>query len=129
MAKAASDQKVYRKKVKRRTKPPGLRHRKKLGPKSSFRTAAALAAFLLPASAAGQVCVQGDYQKYLKQQHGETPVVRGISESGSLMVIFANEKTGDWTLSFIPPHSPDTSCVGATGSAFEIVKNKKGKTL
>ncbi|MEK9818509.1 MAG: hypothetical protein VW443_02920 [Pseudomonadales bacterium] len=84
---------------------------------------------LLPALAAAQVCVQGQYEKYLKDQHGETPVVRGISESGSLMVIFANEKTGEWTLSFIPPHSPDTSCVGATGSAFEIVRSKKGKTL
>jgi len=129
MAKAASHQKVYRKKARRRTKPPGLRHRKKLGPKSSLRVAAVLAAFLLPASAASQVCVQGDYQKYLKQQHGETPVVRGISESGSLMVIFANEETGEWTLSFIPAQSPDMSCVGATGSAFEIVKNKKGKSL
>ncbi len=129
MAKAASHQKVYRKKVKRRTKPPGLRHRKKLGPKSSLRVAAALAAFLLPASAAAQICVQGDYQKYLKQQHGEIPVVRGIAESGSLMIIFVNEKTGAWTLSFIPPHAPDTSCVGATGSAFEILKKEEGKKL
>ena len=129
MAKATTNVKVYRKKVKRRTKPPGLRHRKKLGPKSSLRIAAALAAFLLPASTAAQVCVQGDYQKYLQQQHGEVPVVRGIAESGSLMIIFVNEKTGEWTLSFIPPHAPDTSCVGATGSAFEIVKNKKGKAL
>lgn len=129
MAKATTNVKVYRKKVKRRTKPPGLRHRKKLGPKSSLRTAAALAAFLLPASAASQVCVQGDYQKYLKQEHGEVPIVRGLAESGSLMVIFANEKTGEWTLSFIPPHSPDTSCVGATGSALEIVRSEKGKTL
>ncbi len=129
MAKATTNVKVYRKKVKRRTKPPGLRHRKKLGPKSSLRTAAALAAFLLPASAAGQICVQGQYEKYLKDQYGETPVARGLAESGSLMIIFANEKTGSWTLSFIPPHAPDTSCVGATGSAFEIVKSKKGKAL
>lgn len=84
---------------------------------------------LLPALAAAQVCVQGQYEKYLKDQHGETPVVRGIAESGSLMIVFVNEKTGSWTLSFIPPHSPDTSCVGATGSAFEIMQSEKGKTL
>lgn len=129
MAKAATNVKVYRKKVKRRTKPPGLRHRKKLGPKSSFRTAAALAAFLLPASSTAQVCVQGDYSRVLKENHGEVPFVRGISESGALMIVFVNEKTGAWTLSFIPPHAPDTSCVGATGSAFEIVKKEEGKTL
>lgn len=129
MAKAATNVKVYRKKVKRRTKPPGLRHRKKLGPKSSLRVAATLAAFLLPASSTAQICVQGQYEKYLKDQHGEMPVARGLAESGSLMIIFANEKTGEWTLSFIPPHSPDTSCVGATGSAFEIIKNEKGKKL
>ncbi len=129
MAKAATNVKVYRKKVKRRTKPPGLRHRKKLGPKSSLRVAAALAAFLLPASAAAQVCVQGDYAAALAQNYGERPVVRGIAESGSLMIIFLNEKTGSWTLSFIPPNAPDVSCVGATGSAFEIIKNEKGKKL
>ena len=129
MAKAATNVKVYRKKVKRRTKPPGLRHRKKLGAKSSLRTAAALAAFLLPASAAGQVCVQGDYAAALKDKHGEMPVVRTISDSGSLMIIFLNEKTGSWTLSFIPPTASDISCVGATGSAFEIIKNEKGKKL
>lgn len=129
MAKAAMNVKVYRKKVKRRTKPPGLRHRKKLGPKSSLRIAAALAAFLLPASSTAQVCVQGDYAAALKDKHGEVPVVRAISDSGSLMIVFVNEKTGAWTLSFIPPTASDISCVGATGSAFEIVKSKKGKTL
>ncbi len=128
MAKAATNVKVYRKKVKRRTKPPGLRHRKKLGPKSSLRVAAALAAFLLPAPSAAQICVQGDYAAALKKS-GEVPVVRGISDSGSLMIVFVNEKTGAWTLSFIPPTASDISCVGATGSAFEIVKSKKGKTL
>lgn len=129
MAKAATNVKVYRKKVKRRTKPPGLRHRKKLGPKSSLRVAAALAAFLLPAPSAAQICVQGDYAAALKDKHGEVPVARGISDSGSLMIIFLNEKTGSWTLSFIPPAALDISCVGATGSAFEIVKKEEGKKL
>jgi hypothetical protein len=37
MAKKVSNEKRYRKVIKRRTKPVGLRHRKKLGPKSSMR--------------------------------------------------------------------------------------------
>jgi len=37
MAKKVSNEKRYRKVIKRRTKPAGLRHRKKLGPKSSMR--------------------------------------------------------------------------------------------
>ena len=37
MAKKISNEKSYHKVIKRRTKPTGLKHRKKLGPKSNMR--------------------------------------------------------------------------------------------
>ena len=67
----------------------------------------------------------------LKNNYGETPVFRGVSAKGYLVVIFLNAETGTWTVGKIVPQNRTIMCpidAGGDGSVRigpSIQKDKK----
>ena len=67
----------------------------------------------------------------LKNNYGETPVFRGVSAKGYLVVIFLNAETGTWTVGKIVPQNRTIMCpidAGGDGSVRigpSIEKDKK----
>lgn len=67
----------------------------------------------------------------LKNNYGETPVFRGVSAKGYLVVIFLNAETGTWTVGKIVPQNRTIMCpidAGGDGSIRigpSIQKDKK----
>ena len=67
----------------------------------------------------------------LKQSYGETPVFRGVSKSGYMVIIFLNADTGTWTAGRITPQNRKIMCpidAGEGGSVRigpSIQKDKK----
>jgi hypothetical protein len=55
----------------------------------------------------------------LKKNYGETPVFRGVSAKGYLIVLFLNSQSGTWTVSRITPQNRTIMCpldAGGDGS-------------
>ena len=55
----------------------------------------------------------------LKKNYGETPVFRGVSAKGYLIVLFLNSQSGTWTVSRIMPQNRTIMCpldAGGDGS-------------
>tara|TARA_R110002020_G_scaffold39652_2_gene117580 strand:- start:7514 stop:7864 length:351 start_codon:yes stop_codon:yes gene_type:complete len=86
--------------------------------------AAILAVFIFvlwcasPAQAQGCSSVEEGSAK-LKKNYGETPVFRGVSASGYMIVIFLNPETGSWTVGRIMPQNRKVMCpldAGGDGS-------------
>lgn len=81
--------------------------------------AAGLAAAFLAAPADARVAcnTRDEVVKALGQQFGEVPVVRGITQSGQLMEMFASGE-GTWTLILSLPTGQ--SCLIANGEDFDV---------
>lgn len=67
----------------------------------------------------------------LKKNYGETPVFRGVSAKGYLVILFLNAETGTWTAGSILPQNRKIMCpidAGGDGSLRtgpSIEKDKK----
>jgi hypothetical protein len=80
---------------------------------------AGLVAGLLAAPAEARVAcnTRDEVVKALSQQFSEVPVVRGITQSGQLMEMFASTE-GTWTLILSLPTGQ--SCLIANGDDFDV---------
>ena len=78
--------------------------------------AAALAAFSLPAFAQPQCASREQVVTILTEKFQEAPQMRGMTESGSMIEIWANPETGSWTA--VVSHPDGRSCIAADGGAF-----------
>ena len=86
--------------------------------------AALMAVFLCPSvNAQGMACAEKDPRSDLLEKHGEELTAQGITATGFLMQIFANQNTGTFTVVLVPPHEP-LWCMGGQGEGFTIVKKK-----
>lgn len=82
------------------------------------------AVFLCPsADAQGLACAEKNPQSDLLEKHGEELTAQGITATGFLMQIFANQNTGTFTVVLVPPDEP-LWCMGGQGEGFTIVKKK-----
>lgn len=82
------------------------------------------AVFLCPsANAQGLACAEKNPRSDLLEQHGEELTAQGITATGFLLQIFANEETGTFTVVLVPPDAP-LWCEGGQGKNFMIVKKK-----
>tara|TARA_R110000824_G_C15178374_1_gene673540 strand:- start:1025 stop:1378 length:354 start_codon:yes stop_codon:yes gene_type:complete len=95
--------------------------------------AAILAVFIFvlwcasPAQAQGCSSVKEGSVK-LEKNYGETPVFRGVSASGYMIVIFLNSDSGTWTAARIMPQNRMVMCpldAGADGSIREDLEMKE----
>ena len=46
----------------------------------------------------------------LKKEYGETPIFRGVSQAGHLIVLFYNSETASWTVGRLVPQNPNIMC-------------------
>ena len=82
------------------------------------------AVFLCPSvNAQGMACAEKDPRSDLLKQHGEELTAQGITATGFLLQIFANQNTGTFTVVLVPPDAP-LWCEGGQGKNFMIVKKK-----
>lgn len=79
----------------------------------SLPTAAALAAFSLPVSAAPLCGAYDDLARRLEQRYGERPVARGLAATGALVEVLAAADGSTWTLLVIAPDG--RACAAAAG--------------
>ena len=66
----------------------------------------------------------------LKQDYGETPVFRGVSIKGYLIVLFLNAETGTWSAGKIDPQDRKIMCpidAGGDGAVHISPSVKKGR--
>jgi hypothetical protein len=86
---------------------------------SGYLIGAGLAAALtaLPADARVACNTRDEVVKALSQQFAEMPVVRGLTQSGQLMEMFASTE-GTWTLILSLPTGQ--SCLIANGDDFDV---------
>jgi len=91
---------------------------------SIFLMTALMAVFLCPSvNAQGMACAEKDPRSDLLKQHGEELTAQGITATGFLLQIFANQNTGTFTVVLVPPDAP-LWCEGGQGKNFMIVKKK-----
>ena len=85
-------------------------------------TAAALAAFSVPAFAQGNCGPEGQAKAALAEKYGETPAMQGIMEGGvpAYLEIWINEETGTWTA--LVTRVDGISCVAASGNGGSILR-------
>lgn len=82
---------------------------------------AAFGAMSLPAAAADNM-ICGKRDKIISQlqgKYGETARVMGFSKGAGVVEVFANERSGSWTILITNPTG--MSCLMAAGEAFESV--------
>ena len=91
-----------------------------------FLAALAVACLCTPALAQQNqpVCFPADIVlQSLADKYGEVPAVMGAMDTGALMVIVANDKTGSWSLLIHPPGKEDILCIGMTGDGWSPGKD------
>lgn len=78
----------------------------------------ALALLASPASAQSSCAAHVVVKSYLDGEYGETPKATGIAENGSGFEIYANERSGTFTVVITVD---GMSCIVAHGSRFKAV--------
>lgn len=72
------------------------------------------------AAMAGPQCAPGDQvAEALKQQFGETLQASGVLELGGLVALYANPRTGTWT---ITKSAAGITCLIAAGDHYQAAK-------
>ena len=71
-----------------------------------------------PVHADGHCMASMSISKTLKTQYGEVPVVTAMRKAGAPIIMFANLKTGTYTVVMV---GPKVSCFIDTGTDLEII--------
>ncbi len=67
---------------------------------------------------------RGDVIAELNSRYGESPQSTGLMPNGHMLETFAHQQTGTWTILITTPEG--TSCMIASGSAYESLKKPSG---
>ncbi len=80
--------------------------------------AAFLAAFLIPASASALTCAPKErLERLLQERHGEELTFQGRQSNGDQLLLYANGRTGGWTLLLRPKSAPHLLCPISDGGS------------
>jgi hypothetical protein len=84
-----------------------------------YLLAAVLSIAAMPAFSAPQCGERSNILAQLAGKYGESRRMMGLSASGAVIEMFANDETGSWTATVTGPDG--NTCLVASGRAFEAM--------